>query len=62
MEIAIHLRILIGFLCFSLVGIIIELIRQDRLGATVAFQMSGQYVKRGETAFRFELEVQGQFE
>jgi hypothetical protein len=31
MEIAIHLRILIGFLCFSLVGIIIELIRQNRL-------------------------------
>jgi hypothetical protein len=31
MEIAIHLRIMIGFLCFSLVGIIIELIRQNRL-------------------------------
>jgi hypothetical protein len=31
MEIAIHLRILIGFLCFALVGIIIELIRQNRL-------------------------------
>jgi hypothetical protein len=31
MEIAVHLRILIGFLCFSLVGIIIELIRQNRL-------------------------------
>jgi hypothetical protein len=31
MEIATHLRILIGFLCFSLVGIIIELIRQNRL-------------------------------
>ena len=31
MEIEIHLRILIGFLCFALVGIIIELIRQNRL-------------------------------
>jgi hypothetical protein len=31
MEIAIHLRVLIGFLCFALVGIIIELIRQNRL-------------------------------
>ena len=31
MEIAIHLRVLIGVLCFALVGIIIELIRQNRL-------------------------------
>ena len=31
MEIATHLRVLIGVLCFSLVGIIIELIRQNRL-------------------------------
>ena len=31
MEIATHLRVLIGFLCFALVGIIIELIRQNRL-------------------------------
>ena len=31
MEIAIHLRVLIGVLCFALVGIIIELIRKNRL-------------------------------
>jgi hypothetical protein len=31
MEIATHLRIIIGVLCFALVGIIIELIRQNRL-------------------------------
>ena len=31
MEIAIHLRVIIGILCFTLVGIIIELIRQNRL-------------------------------
>jgi hypothetical protein len=31
MEIATHLRIIIGILCFTLVGIIIELIRQNRL-------------------------------
>jgi hypothetical protein len=31
MEIATHLRVIIGILCFTLVGIIIELIRQDRL-------------------------------
>ena len=31
MEIATHLRVLIGVLCFALVGIIIELIRQNRL-------------------------------
>ena len=31
MEIAMHLRVIIGLLCFSLVGIIIELIRQNRL-------------------------------
>ena len=31
MEIAIHLRILIGILCFALVGIIIGLIRKNRL-------------------------------
>ena len=31
MEIAIHLRVMIGILCFVLVGIIIELIRQNRL-------------------------------
>jgi len=31
MEIATHLRVLIGILCFTLVGIIIELIRQNRL-------------------------------
>jgi hypothetical protein len=31
MEIATHLRIIIGILCFALVGIIIELIRQNRL-------------------------------
>ena len=31
MEIAIHLRVLVGVLCFALVGIIIELIRQNRL-------------------------------
>jgi hypothetical protein len=30
-EIATHLRIIIGILCFTLVGIIIELIRQNRL-------------------------------
>jgi len=31
LEIATHLRVIIGILCFTLVGIIIELIRQDRL-------------------------------
>jgi len=31
MEIATHLRVIIGILCFALVGIIIELIRQNRL-------------------------------
>ena len=31
MEIATHLRVIIGILCFTLVGIIIELIRQNRL-------------------------------
>jgi len=31
MEIATHLRVIIGILCFTLVGIIIELIRQGRL-------------------------------
>lgn len=31
MEIATHLRIIIGILCFTLAGIIIELIRQNRL-------------------------------
>jgi hypothetical protein len=31
MEIALHLRVIIAILCFSLVGIIIELIRQNRL-------------------------------
>lgn len=31
MEIATHLRIVIGILCFTLVGIIVELIRQHRL-------------------------------
>jgi hypothetical protein len=31
MEIATHLRVIIGVLCFALVGIIIELIRQNRL-------------------------------
>jgi hypothetical protein len=31
MEIAIHLRIIIGILCFTLVGVIIALIRQNRL-------------------------------
>ena len=31
MEIALHLRLIIGILCFSLVGIIIWLIRQNRL-------------------------------
>ena len=31
MEIATHLRVMIGILCFALVGIIIELIRQNRL-------------------------------
>ena len=31
MEIATHLRVVIGILCFTLVGIIIELIRQNRL-------------------------------
>jgi hypothetical protein len=31
MEIATHLRIIIGILCFTLVGIIIELLRQNRL-------------------------------
>jgi len=31
MEIATHLRIIIGVVCFALVGIIIELIRQNRL-------------------------------
>jgi hypothetical protein len=31
MEIATHLRIVIGILCFTLVGIIVELIRQNRL-------------------------------
>jgi hypothetical protein len=31
MEIAFHLRLIIGILCFGLAGIIIELIRQDRL-------------------------------
>jgi hypothetical protein len=31
MEIAPHLRVFIGMLCFTLVGIIIELIRQNRL-------------------------------
>jgi hypothetical protein len=31
MEIAFHLRLIIGILCFVLAGIIIELIRQDRL-------------------------------
>lgn len=30
-EIATHLRIIIGILCFTLVGIITELIRQNRL-------------------------------
>jgi len=30
-EIATHLRVIIGILCFTLVGIIIELIRQNRL-------------------------------
>jgi len=30
-EIATHLRVIIGILCFALVGIIIELIRQNRL-------------------------------
>jgi hypothetical protein len=30
-EIATHLRVIIGVLCFALVGIIIELIRQNRL-------------------------------
>lgn len=30
-EVATHLRIIIGILCFTLVGIIIELIRQNRL-------------------------------
>ncbi len=30
-EIATHLRIVIGILCFTLVGIIVELIRQHRL-------------------------------
>ena len=31
MEIATHLRVIIGILCFALMGIIIELIRQNRL-------------------------------
>jgi hypothetical protein len=31
MEIATHLRVIIGILCFTLGGIIIELIRQNRL-------------------------------
>jgi len=31
MEIATHLRVIVGILCFTLVGIIIELIRQNRL-------------------------------
>ncbi len=31
MEIATHLRVIIGILCFALAGIIIELIRQNRL-------------------------------
>lgn len=31
LEIATHLRVVIGILCFTLVGIIIELIRQNRL-------------------------------
>jgi len=31
LEIATHLRVIIGILCFTLVGIIVELIRQDRL-------------------------------
>jgi hypothetical protein len=31
LEIATHLRVIIGILCFTLVGIIIELIRQNRL-------------------------------
>ena len=31
MEIATHLRIIIGILCFALFGIVIELIRQNRL-------------------------------
>jgi hypothetical protein len=31
MEIAFHLRVLIGILCFALAGIIIELIREHRL-------------------------------
>ena len=31
LEIATHLRIIIAILCFALVGIIIELIRQNRL-------------------------------
>ena len=31
MEIATHLRIIIGIFCFTLVGIIVELIRQHRL-------------------------------
>ena len=31
MEIATHLRVIIAILCFALVGIIIELIRQNRL-------------------------------
>jgi hypothetical protein len=31
MGIATHLRVIIGILCFALVGIIIELIRQNRL-------------------------------
>ena len=31
MEIATHLRIIIGILCFTLVGIIVELLRQNRL-------------------------------
>lgn len=31
MEIATHLRVIIGILCFALVGIIVELIRQNRL-------------------------------
>ena len=30
-EIATHLRVIIGILCFTLVGIIVELIRQNRL-------------------------------
>ena len=30
-ELATHLRVIIGILCFTLVGIIIELIRQNRL-------------------------------